>query len=290
MYTIINSDECKKLIFETLKFIDDICKKNDIEYTLEFGTLLGAYRHKGFIPWDDDIDIAMTRENYNKFLEVMKENPDEKFYLLSKEFKENYPFEFAKVMMKDTVLIIDDNGGNMIMDRGIFVDIFTLDYYNKPISKLYMDIIRKFENIRKDSVINSVNSKVYKIIFKFIKILSSIIIPMNLVEGLKKKSISSDGQYLGFAIEQSSEMICKKEDYFPLKEIEFEGSLFPCPKSIEKILEIEYGQDYMELPPEEDRVRHFEYGAIEEKVALNYSINIQGKKRYTIDDIINKRI
>lgn len=288
MYVVADLDECKKLMVETLKFIDDVCKKNNIEYCLEFGTLLGAYRHKGFIPWDDDVDIAMTRENYNKFIEYMKKNSNPYFYLLHKDTKEGYPFEFAKIMMKDTVVVIDDDGANMIMDRGIFIDIFTLDFYKENVSRKYRKFIRQIENARKESVIEAVNSKFYKIIFKAFRVVSKIFIPFNLVERAKKKYISEDGKYIGFAIEQTDEMICERKYYLPLKEIEFEGYMFPCPNNVEHILECEYGNSYMELPPEEKRVRHFEYGAMEEDVAKRYNIDITGRKKYSYEDIINK--
>ena len=286
MYVVANLDECKKLMVETLKFIDEICKENNIEYCLEFGTLLGAYRHKGFIPWDDDVDIAMTRENYNKFIKHMKKNSNPHFYLLHKDTKEGYPFEFAKIMMKDTVVVIDDDGANMIMDRGIFIDIFTLDFYKENVSRKYRKFIRQIENARKKSVIDAVN--LYKIIFKTFRAVSKIFIPFNLVEKAKKKYISEDGKYIGFAIEQTDEMMCERKYYLPLKKIEFEGYMFPCPNNVEHILECEYGSTYMELPPEDKRVRHFEYGAMEEEVAKRYGIDITGRKKYSYEEILNK--
>ena len=288
MYVVANLDECKKLMVETLKFIDEICKENNIEYCLEFGTLLGAYRHKGFIPWDDDVDIAMTRENYNKFIKHMKKNSNPHFYLLHKDTKEGYPFEFAKIMMKDTVVVIDDDGANMIMDRGIFIDIFTLDFYKENVSRKYRKFIRQIENARKKSVIDAVNSKLYKIIFKTFRAVSKIFIPFNLVEKAKKKYISEDGKYIGFAIEQTDEMMCERKYYLPLKKIEFEGYMFPCPNNVEHILECEYGSTYMELPPEDKRVRHFEYGAMDEEVAKRYGIDITGRKKYSYEEILNK--
>lgn len=288
MYVEVNLDECKKLMVETLKFIDEVCKENNIEYCLEFGTLLGAYRHKGFIPWDDDIDIAMTRNNYEKFIKCMKKNTNSQFYLLHKDTKEGYPFEFAKVMMKDTVVVIDDDSTNMIMDRGIFIDIFTLDSYTKDISRKYRKIIRQFENCRKKSVINSISSKFYKYILSIFRVISKVIVPFNLIEKTKKRYVREDGEYIGFAIEQTEELMCKKELYLPFKNIEFEGYYFPAPNNVEFVLEYEYGSTYMKLPPEECRVRHFNYGAIRECVANRYGINISNRKRYTYEEILTQ--
>lgn len=288
MYVKANLDECKKLMIETLKFIDKLCKENNIEYCLEFGTLLGAYRHKGFIPWDDDVDIAMTRNNYEKFIECMKKNKNPNFYLLHKDIKDGYPFEFAKVMMKDTVVVIDDDSTSMIMDRGIFIDIFTLDNYTKDISRKYRELIRQFENCRKKSVINSISSKFYKYALSTFRVISKIIVPFNLIEKAKKKYVKEDGEYIGFAIEQTDELMCRKDKYLPFKEIEFEGNYFPCPNNVEFVLEYEYGSTYMELPPEECRIRHFKYGAMKENVAKRYSINISNRKKYTYEEVLTQ--
>ena len=80
----ITVDEAKNIELDILSYIDTFCKKNGIEYFINYGTLIGAVRHKGFIPWDDDIDISMTRENYNKFINLF-ENDSSKYKLLSLE-------------------------------------------------------------------------------------------------------------------------------------------------------------------------------------------------------------
>ena len=86
-------------ILEIIKFVDKICRANGIVYYITAGTALGAVRHKGFIPWDDDLDIFMTPENYEKFKKVFYEQSREKFYLQEWKAVENY-LEYAKVRMK----------------------------------------------------------------------------------------------------------------------------------------------------------------------------------------------
>ena len=94
-----NLEELHKSLLEILDDFDTFCKESNIEYSLAYGTLLGAVRHKGFIPWDDDLDVMMTRENYNKFLSLFKN--DEK-YTLQKE-QVDYPLYFSKLRKNKTI-------------------------------------------------------------------------------------------------------------------------------------------------------------------------------------------
>src|SRR5690554_4796206 len=96
-YLGVNLKAIQSIQVEILLEIDRICKKNDIRYQLFAGTLLGAVRHKGFIPWDDDIDLAMLREDYDKFIQVCKYDLDNKYFLQTYETDPQYTFTFGKV-------------------------------------------------------------------------------------------------------------------------------------------------------------------------------------------------
>ena len=110
------------------KEIKRICDKNNIDYILDSGTLLGAVRHKGFIPWDDDMDIAMTREEYNRFIDVAKIELGEEYFLQTWDTDNNYPMPFAKVRLNDT-RYIENVFENANMHQGIYVDIFPYDVW-----------------------------------------------------------------------------------------------------------------------------------------------------------------
>ncbi|MGL5150853.1 MAG: LicD family protein [Clostridium sp.] len=273
MYYKCNLKDGQALMLEVLKYVDKVCNENNIEYSLACGTLLGAYRHGGFIPWDDDIDILMTRESHKRFIEVMKTKNDG-FYVMDKSLTPGYAFEFSKVMMEDTMCGVGDDGTTIKMHRGVFIDIFICDFYTKNLSKRYRKLARQFENARKDIVINNLQSNKLKLVFKTFKFISKIFVPFNIVSRVRRKYEREDGRYFGYGIEQADELFVSREDYFPLSKISFCGEEFSCPKNVEKILECEYGSTYMELPPEEKRLTHVDYISIKKNVAEKYNISI----------------
>ena len=114
---------CQLIIAREIK---RICDENNIKYFIIAGTLLGAVRHGGFIPWDDDMDIGMLREDYEKFLEIAKKDLGDDFFLQTPETDKSYGLNFAKVLLKGTVLMEESTASNNAK-KGIFVDIFPFD-------------------------------------------------------------------------------------------------------------------------------------------------------------------
>lgn len=125
----INTVELKRIELDILKYIKTQCEKYNLRYYLAYGTLLGAVRHKGFIPWDDDIDIHMPREDYDKLIELEYNNPDSKYKLLSPKYNKDYYYSFAKMVDNETIL--EETGLKQIKELGVYVDIFPLDYIKK---------------------------------------------------------------------------------------------------------------------------------------------------------------
>lgn len=118
----IEVEELKRIQTDILNFVDGFCKKNGLRYWLAYGTLLGAVRHKGYIPWDDDIDILMFREDYEKFVTTFK---DERYKVFATEVNAKYPYPFAKV--GDTATYFEEEIKDAI-DTGVNIDVFPLDY------------------------------------------------------------------------------------------------------------------------------------------------------------------
>ena len=111
---------------EIMKEIDRICKKHNIEYFAIGGTLLGSIRHKGFIPWDDDIDLGMSSENYDKFLSVVNNELDDKYLFHTWNDETQYALPISKVMMRGTH-VVETFSKHVLANNGIWVDIFCYD-------------------------------------------------------------------------------------------------------------------------------------------------------------------
>ena len=122
----IELQQAKKIMISILEEIDIICKKNNINYWIESGTLLGAVRHGGFIPWDDDIDIGMLRDDYNKFLKVCEKDLSNDLFVQNFNTESNISFQWSKIKHKHSKII---EKKNCECHQGLFIDIFQYDYY-----------------------------------------------------------------------------------------------------------------------------------------------------------------
>ncbi|MBQ4128752.1 MAG: LicD family protein [Ruminococcus sp.] len=139
--------EIQEKIFEIFLEFDRICKKHNIRYTLEGGTLLGAVLHKGFIPWDDDMDIIMLRSEYDKFCRVVDEDIREPFVFYSMEKSEQYPFLFGKIFNKNTIYK-SPNTAHLDIPQGVFLDIFIEDNIKLRTKKLHSRIVSAIGTVR----------------------------------------------------------------------------------------------------------------------------------------------
>ncbi|MSU82550.1 LicD family protein [Anaerobutyricum soehngenii] len=149
----MNAEQEKRKLQDTIliiaKEIDKICKENNIDYFMDGGTQLGAIRHRGFIPWDDDFDIGMKRIEYDRFINVCQQSLNKKKFHLETEKDIGYGFAFAKIHLKGTE-IIENFSQNANVDHGIFVDIFPYD--NIPDSDLKRTLFLAENHILKNLI------------------------------------------------------------------------------------------------------------------------------------------
>ena len=246
-----------------LKDFIQICEENNIQYFLDGGTLLGAIRHEGYIPWDDDIDVMMLREEYDKFINFMEKNPSEKYDLLSLETKKDYIRAYSKLSLKGTYTgeYIDINTDYKI---GISVDIFVLDYVpdnylKKKIflfeRKIYMKLCWIYEIIFNEFYISKNKErlgKLIKVFFKIFRINSKNIkkLAYHLIE-----YSNSDSKYLGIISTYYKFQFMSKEWFSSSKKTKFESIEASIPIGHHEYLTLLYG-DYMKIPPKEERINH----------------------------------
>ena len=258
---ILPQETLKRLqgtLLNILKDIDKVCKKHNLTYMLIAGTLLGAIRHKGFIPWDDDIDIAMPRDDYEKFIKICEDELSD--YVIQTPYNtKNYFLPFSKLRLKNT--LYDEAAVKHIdMFKGIFVDIFPIDNVEKNNFSLKLRAL-KVRTIRdalayKFKINNKImNFKYFYIVF-FLRFLPVKWLLLYQQKVMKKCKNNQSNYLINFATDQvyRSELT-KRENLLPVQEMKFEGNLFKVPNKSEEYLSQMYG-DFMQLPPEDERVAH----------------------------------
>lgn len=234
------------LYLELLIFIDNVCEKHGIDYWLGFGTLLGAVRHGGFIPWDDDIDLVSLREDYNRLVEVL---PDElEKHDLKKHCGLTLLLENRRNFFNDFTSAYgakDKNGENLVYGKYNFLQIAWLKPYVK------IDIF-PFDFIEDDKV-DDIHDKYAPIMYRFHWDLVNGNAKFSNLDEVRKKAGFTDLKTRQFSdtIEGVPHWKIRIFDYdktFPLTSIEFEGHEFKCPKNTNHHLTSMFGPNYMEFP------------------------------------------
>jgi len=245
--------------FDIAKKVTGICDKYNLQYFLIGGTLLGAVRHGGFIPWDDDFDIGMPRKDYEQFLEISQVELGNDYYLHAHETDKEYWLPFAKVRRNGT-LFNEKSIMPITTHKGIFIDIFPFDNVINPRRKS-MPILSKIIGTlsvliyRKRGldlgVETSIKQKLFLLLTKPLSINTLSCFQqklMTLYNNRKTEYWINWGSYYGYKKETMP-----KEKYLPSKELIFEGNIFKVPNDYDYILTKIFG-DYMVPPPIEQRV------------------------------------
>ena len=243
---------------ELLEEVDRICKKNDIPYSIDGGTLLGAVRHGGFIPWDDDADVIMNRGSYDRFTAVLKEDLDQtRFYFQDMNNTPGYRWGYGKLRRKGTEFV-RLNQEYMPYEQGIFLDVFVCD--NVPNDYLARCVCNFHSFIFRKAFYSEVGKHTSKGIMRIMYCILNLI-PENI---LKKRYAS----YIKYRNRKETEWVkcltfpaCnnfygyRREWYEDTIDMKFEGRNFRACRKYEEYLTFLYG-DYMKLPPEEKRKVH----------------------------------
>lgn len=249
-------------ILEIVKYIDQLCKDHGITYYLMGGSALGAVRHGGFIPWDDDFDIFMIHSEYHKFIEICRECLDKDRFYLQEGNTAEWPLHFTKLRMNGTTYIESCNK-NTIMHQGIFVDIFCFNNVSSSkILTFYQFLCGKLLTAQALATRNySTNSTTKKIAMLLMRIF-----PGNLIKGLllnqirmfNGKETGRVGHFFGKAPFRSA--IYSRECLGRPQYIKFENLMLPVPENVHEFLTIRFG-DYMKPPPAETikSVQHAEF-------------------------------
>ena len=258
---LLTTEACKRIMLEILDAIDGFCREKGLRYSLCGGTLLGAVRHKGFIPWDDDIDLTMPRPDYDQF---RKEFNVDGFYVNDLAFRDDCVETFVKVCKKGTIMV-DLNFGRELW--GVNVDIFPID--GAP-SEGLEDHYAKMDATRQKlfqicPYYKSVPKRRFPLIVKYVLKRIRYFYPESFMS-LKKRVVDAQkaipfdaatviGPY--YWVEKTRAFL-PKSVYDELDNLFFEGKEYPAPKDFDTVLRSLFG-NYMQLPPAEKRISHHAY-------------------------------
>lgn len=255
------NESLKKIQIEMLKSFIDVCDKLKLRYYVIGGTLLGAVRHEGFIPWDDDIDVGMPRQDYEIFIRKGQQYLEEKYFIQNNFTDLEYPNNFSKIRNCNTTFI-ETSIKNLNVNHGVYIDIFPIDGTpNSKIEKLIFKIKNSLYITRIIQIYFYKERKKCSYKYKILKCISKIVLPSIKITTvkrdklLKKYNFESSNIVANYCGAWGEKEIMPKE-YFGNPVIGmFEGIKVNMPSQYDKYLRQLYG-DYMTLPPIEKRKSH----------------------------------
>ena len=265
---------------ELFKLFIEICDREKLKYYIIGGTLLGAVRHQGFIPWDDDIDVGMLRKDYEKFLLVADKYLPEHVFLQTCRTEPGYPLFFAKLRNSNTTFI-ESTARKANINHGVFIDIFPLDYYPlSPLTKIYVTrMLAVYHKRMIESCYKHEPSKALK--KRIISYIISALLP-DVKKVIEKRDSVVRSIPNGKDIINWSGAWGIKKERVPLAwfdesvQLMFEGFKVNAPKEYDAYLTQIYG-DYMQLPSEEKRVSHHHAEQIDFERAYTQYRNLYGE-------------
>ena len=255
----LSDEEIKKLRLielEMLIEVDRICEKNGISYSLDGGTLLGAVRHQGFIPWDDDLDVTFKHEEYEKFFVACQKDLDtSRFFFQDFRTDKNYRWGYGKLRRLDTEYI-KKGQEHLKQKTGVCIDVFDYQYLPDDVKekKHYQ---RKMFCIRKIAY-SSIGKYAENTLFMRLWYTILSIIPMQIIHKIRMKELAKNNKINSAKLSNEMFPTARTKNgvdstiYDEYCKLEFEGMKFNCFKKYDEYLKILYG-DYMTLPPIEKR-------------------------------------
>jgi lipopolysaccharide cholinephosphotransferase len=246
-YRALSDEEVRKSLLNVLRCVKTVCERNGLQYYLAYGTLLGAVRHKGFIPWDDDIDIYIPTNQLNQFIEAVKK--EKGFNIISAAVGDDYYDAIS--LMYDRSNICDSNHFPMQISAGVTIDVFPLfglpddemelKKYDQELKEAELDML----NLMYDKEACSMASK------KFFHL-------------MEKYDITTTGKIGNILSSHQLKEFFPKEWFSNGTMLEFEGEQYCVPANYDSYLHIIY-DDYMQLPPEKERKRHHFFHVYQKK-------------------------
>ncbi len=249
-------EQAHLVMLRILRVFDRICKANKLEYWLDWGTLLGAVRHKGFIPWDDDLDVAMMPRDFEIFCEIAAKELPEDMFFQTKETDPGYRMHHAKIRDRYSTMIEDENETCL---RGIFIDIFPMNVRSEDMRKARKEIRLAALLYMLKYPMHSSNHWYFLFVKRSLYYIGRLI-PQSFIDRKIQKMASRHSlkkeSCISYDLKSFQREVLFLSDIFPLREMEFEGFFFPVPANPENVLKEQFGEDYMTPPSPSRRIPH----------------------------------
>ena len=263
----LSLSEIQKIELELLIKFDKICRDNNLKYSLAYGTLIGAVRHKGFIPWDADVDVLMPRGDYERLIKL--QYSDEVCELRHFSFTDKYGYEYAKLVDKKTLI---DEPWRTDIKSGLFIDVFPMDFFSKKTKDKIFKRTTYLQLLSSSTVIKPFYyTRPHYIVRSFLK---PFMLPFkkhlySKIDNLCSKD--SDGELTANIVHSEYHIpyTYSGEIWNNLIDYSFEDHTFLVFSDFEKVLQVQYG-DYMTPPP------------------VDYQKNVHGIKAYYLKDLKNE--
>lgn len=249
--------QAQLVMLRILKVVDEICQRHNIPYWLEAGTLLGAVRHKGFIPWDDDLDISMLRDDFNRFIQVAPQELPSDIFLQTNETDPHY-FNIGcplKLRDKYSVLLEPHEELSDQHNKGIYIDIFPYDnMLNSAFERaVYVFISKKLLKVLRARTAPRSLGFAYQCHRALAAPFSTAFLK-KIMNWIIKRSNAKPLPVIGYGYDfRSKRQMYPREVIFPTTKVVLEGYEFSAPANVDQFLGDKFG-DYMKLPPKHDQV------------------------------------
>lgn len=267
-----NLNRLHETLTELLDYFVSVCEAHHLRYVLLYGTALGAYRHQGFIPWDDDLDVGMPRADYEKLLTILRQSPDPRYKLQNEQTEPNWFLGFSKIRKQNT-LFVEHYLEDLYRDNGIYIDIFPLDNLAGT-----GGFAARMHNARIRYLIHCLKFLACPKLYRHkdsagrYGLECLLTLPVRLM-GRRRCLKRLNRLCTGTCPADKAACLVEYDDshsygipadvYFPAGTLTFEGKSYCAPGRMEDYLTAVYGPTYMQLPPPEQRVTH-------EPVALKF--------------------
>lgn len=258
----IELEEQKKIMIRILEYFDKVCRENNIKYSLIGGSLIGAIRHKGIIPWDDDIDVILSRKEYLKIIDILEKKEDSRFKLLTRNTCKDYFFPFPKLIDKRTY-VIEPQNLEQISEYGIYIDIFSYSNVSNEEKERVKDV-KKIKLLNSMMSRKKLNLKTDGLKQNFLRVNKNILSKIIGYSCICKKLDSIYGKYnevhtnyviSNWPIYKLEKEIQNSNNIKEFIDIKFETICVMIYKNYDEILKTTFG-NYMQLPPENKRKSH----------------------------------